>query len=715
MFRGNLWAFARASVLFSGVVVIAGCGQAETPAEKAPLSAQNTAAPSPPITAPVAVPAPAPIYIPRGDTSTWRVYKEKWSVADEREYGDFVTRIGESGCSSVNRCMWDPANPYAGTNPKGVTFYADCADLPYFLRAYFAWKKGLPFTYINAVSPKGSTSDIRYTLSGNRISSRRVITGGSGSGMSVLSWLRGNISSAMYRLHPADQDTDLYPIKIDRKALRPGSVLYDPNGHLAVVYKVEDDGRVRFIDAHPDNSLTHATYGRKFVRARPSMGSGFKNWRPFTLIGATKTESGEFVGGTVSFVANKDLEDYSTEQFYGNNENPPKDSNWSSGGFNIAGEPYEYYDYVRTQMAGGSLTYHPVVELRNMMRTNCEDIKYRAEAVDLAIRAGIQNKPQIQQLPRNIYGTEGEWEEFSTPSRDARLKTAFKEVRDQIERLVNEHRLGSKRVIYEGKNLIADLLAAYDQEALACSINYSRTDGVSTALGYEEVRKRLFLISFDPYHCVERRWGAYAPAELASCRDGADKTAWYQAEQYLRNQIDRTYEARMDHGLAALRSPGGEGKGVPVAPDVDLRAYLARELANPSKPIPPPVSAVPTAGAPTKPVTVAKPAVAPKPAQTAAKPAAKPADVRPTEVRHTTADDGVGFNVAPERWRSPLDAPYDPSKAKPLPTNKLTAPEPPAAPIPVGHIPADGQASPGTVVTTPPPGQGAGAQNPKHK
>ena len=26
-------------------------------------------------------------------------------------------------------------------------FNADCADLPYMLRAYFAWKNGLPFAY----------------------------------------------------------------------------------------------------------------------------------------------------------------------------------------------------------------------------------------------------------------------------------------------------------------------------------------------------------------------------------------------------------------------------------------------------------------------------------------------------------------------------------------------------------------------------------------
>jgi hypothetical protein len=72
------------------------------------------------------------------------------------------------------------------------------------------------------------------------------------------------------------ENTDLYPTRIDRKSIKPGSVLYDPNGHVAVVYEVEDDGRILFIDAHPDNSLTRGTYGRKFVARRRAWARGSK-------------------------------------------------------------------------------------------------------------------------------------------------------------------------------------------------------------------------------------------------------------------------------------------------------------------------------------------------------------------------------------------------------------------------------------------------------
>lgn len=499
--------------------------------------------------------------------------REAWSDADERGYSEFIQALGSANCKTVDACIKSPANPFARSDPPGISYRADCADLPYFLRAYYAWKRGLPFSYISAVSPKGSTRDIRYTVRGNDISSRRDIVTGTTSGMALLVDLRNTISSAMYRLHPDMEGTDLYPLRVDRKSIRPGSVLYDPNGHLAVVYKVELDGRILYIDAHPDNSLTRGTYGRKFVRSSPGMGAGFKNWRPTRLVGAARTPDGTLVGGRIAFAANAELADYSTEQYFGNVQRPP-DREWASGQFVLEGQPVDYYDYMRARLGGGSLAYEPIQELRNMMRANCEDIRYRAEAIDLAVAQNIHQKGQPSRLPPNIYGTEGEWEEFSTPSRDARLKSSFKELRDQVQRFVEWHAAGDKRIHYAGPDLLVDMLVAYDQEASACTILYLRSNGTPVQLGYEEVRRRMFLLSFDPYHCIERRWGATHPAEAMTCSDDATKAEWYAAEQSLRNQIDRTYDARMDFTLYDLKQGAGPGRGVEAPPDIDTRGYL---------------------------------------------------------------------------------------------------------------------------------------------
>jgi len=531
------------------------------------------------------------------DGLSYRVLRDAWTDADERGYAEFIQALGRANCRTIDQCLKNPANPFARSDPPGAYWRADCADLPYFLRGYYAWKRGLPFSYINAVSPKGGTRDIRYTVRGNEIASRRDVLTGSTSGTALLTDLRNTISSAMYRLHPDMENTDLYPTRIDRKSIKPGSVLYDPNGHVAVVYEVEDDGRILFMDAHPDNSLTRGTYGRKFVRSSPGMGAGFKNWRPLKLEGAVRTPESVLVGGRVVFAKNADLPDYSVEQFFGNVART-EDREWSSGPFVLEGQNVDYYDYVRAMMGGGSLAFEPLAEVRNMIRANCDDIRYRAEAVDLAIQNRIHLKPQPGRLPSNIYGTEGEWEEFSTPSRDARLKASFKELRDQVQRFVEWHAVGDKRVHYQGTNLLTDLLLAYDQEANACVITYLRSNGTPVQLGYEEVRRRMFAMSFDPYHCIERRWGATQPAEAMTCLDDPVKTEWYAAEQYLRNQIDRTYDARMDFTLSELKQGPGPGRGVATAPDVDARGYFVMMISQGGVPRPaaPPVIAP---GAPT--------------------------------------------------------------------------------------------------------------------
>jgi hypothetical protein len=209
-----------------------------------------------------------------------------------------------------------------------------------------------------------------------------------------------------------------------------------------------------------------------------------------------------------------------------------------------------------------------------MVTSNCADLGYRADAVTAALQTGLQNQPEPERLPANIYGTDGDWEMYSTPSRDARLKTAFVQLRESAGRFLALGQAHDPRLVYGGQDLPGDMLAAYDRAASACRISYLRSDGSQVSFGYEEARQRLFRMSFDPYQCVERRWGA-AGAELASCPDGQIKRRWYAAEQGLRNQIDRTYEARMDFSLGELEA-GVPGSG--PKPDTDTREFLLGQL-----------------------------------------------------------------------------------------------------------------------------------------
>jgi hypothetical protein len=539
---------------------------------------QPQTGPGPVIARPQVDPAEPPVAPPRPMTgfspSVYLIRYDRWTPADERGFGEFVTGIGESDCHTVNDCLHSPGNPFRASDPEGIYFESDCADLPYVLRAYYAWKRGLPFSYVDAVTPRGHTRDIRYTPNGNAVVERRDVLSGSISGYELLGEIRDAVSSATYRIHPDLDDPvpDLYSPIIDPKGVRPGTMIYDPNGHVGIVFKGEADGTIQYIDAHPDNGLTRGYYDERFIRSRPGMGAGFKNWRPMALVGATRRADGVYVGGHVAVARNKDIPDFSDEQYYGTGPRPADDADWEAGGFAIGSQPFAYYDFVRASLAGGKLQFDPVKEIREMVDSNCADLHYRADAVQLARDAGLENRPQPDRLPPNIYGTEGDWETYSTPSRDARLKTAFKEVREKAERFVTMYQKNDSRLIYTGSDLAAALIATYDAEAGKCHVAYTRTDGSQVTLSYEQARARLFRMSFDPYQCVERRWGADG-AELSTCPDGPNKQAWYAAEQNLRNQIDRTYDTQMDFTLDELRA-SGPGKGVAAPPDTDARGYL---------------------------------------------------------------------------------------------------------------------------------------------
>lgn len=518
---------------------------------------------------PNAAPAPAGLQ--------WRILKPEWSASDERAYGEFIRAIGLSGCRTVDECLRGPANIYRASDPAGSSFFADCADLPYVLRAYFAWKNGLPFSYVSGVAAIGESNDLRYSRYGNYVFQRTdILTTSDGhwpNARYVLTNISNMISSAMYRFAPKPREGDFfdfYPVKIAPGAIRAGTNIYDPNGHVAVVYDVDDEGRIRFIDSHPDNTLTRGSYGRRFVRASPPMGAGFKNWRPLKLIGASRASDGSYVGGHMVAAMDGQLPDWSDEQFYGTE----RGASWSAGRFVYKGETLDYYDYVRRAVAGHDIIYDPLAETRGMVKGLCDDLHYRAMAVDVAVQAGIDSQPQPSRLPENIYGTSGDWETYSTPSRDARLKVSFQELKDQIAKFLAMRKAGSKNIAYGGVNLARDIAAAYREEAGACTVVWIASDGSRRQMSFEEARKRLFDFSFDPYQCPERRWGAQG-TELATCRDDAVKRSWYEAERRLRNQSERTYDAKMGFSLEELRA-AVPASGRDDTPDVDVLSMLGK-------------------------------------------------------------------------------------------------------------------------------------------
>ncbi len=232
-------------------------------------------------------------------------------------------------------------------------------------------------------------------------------------------------------------------------------------------------------------------------------------------------------------------------------------------------------------MAGGILRFDPLAEIRDMVASNCADLSYRADAVTMGLEAGLENQTEPERLPVNIYGTDGDWEDYSTPSRDARLKTAFKELRDDAERFLGLYRAHDPAP----QSIRAAIWRATCRRSMTAQPRglHRLLCPAATARAFPSAMKRQGggcsacpSILINVWSCA----GARKVTNLRPAADGAVKQAWYAAEQGLRNQIDRTYEAKMDWSLRELQS-GDPAIGAGQPPDTDTRAYLLAQKEKP--------------------------------------------------------------------------------------------------------------------------------------
>jgi hypothetical protein len=478
----------------------------------------------------------------------WRITRDHWGPEDERGFGAFVTALGQSGCNSAQSCLRSAANPWRGSDGDFIDIDADCAKFPYLLRAYYAWKNGLPFGYADGVS------GARFSQGGNRVVSRAEITdhgGGIDPKRAILA-LMDNVYSGTYRVDAASTEgmpSDFYSPALQPGSIHPGTVIYDPNGHVGIVWQVDASGRIFYMDAHPDFTVSRSVYGAQFGQSPARLGGGLKNWRPLRLEGARR--DGRFlVGGHVVVARQREIPDFSLVQYQGTD---------GQGHFVYGGVRLGFYEYVRAAVSGGRTDYNPVYELQATMRTLCNDLNDRAQAVQQAVANGIAAKPHPARLPDNIYLTDdGEWEAYATPARDTRLRAAFVQFRRDLARMIDLWRMRDPRIVHDGQFLREDLLRAYDAQSEACRIVFLTADKRPVAMTFDGMARHLLAMSFDPYMCEALRWG---DASAASCNDGAEKRRWYDAEAPMRAEIGR------DEGGGAVQ---------PITPaDVDIRGLIA--------------------------------------------------------------------------------------------------------------------------------------------
>lgn len=544
----------------------------------------------------------------------WKITRQ-WSPSEEKLFSEFISNIGQAvrsrECLTTDDCLRSPkANPFfSKNNPQNLgEIFSDCADLPYILRGYFAFMRELPFVFPTGVTffsveidetraayyvakreydryrwynrprevkkrfkeledkleelLKAAGKDIRYSKTGNRITSLKKIEGGENIN-SILKQVVNSISTASFRVDSRFFDSgsvfkDTYSIKINRDAIKPGTILYDPSGHIGVVANITENGKIYLIDAHPDNSITYISYGEKFSRSPVNRGAGFVNWRPYT-----------FSQGKYYPVPNDELEDFGLVQFYGNPEREGVD--YRRARYSFEGQEMNFHHFVRASLSLQGLTIKPLEELTVNLDDLCRDFQDRVLSVEKAINDGISEKEHPNKMPENIYGTDGEWETYSTPSRDARLKASVREIYQSIEEYLNPELSPNLQFEYQGSNIKEDLYQIFLNKTSACSFSFKKSNGEIFQTNLRQSLKDLFNLSYNPYHCIELRWGL-GGSDLSSCQQSQDKWEWYEVEAPMRNQIDRDYSAFMGYDLDGFRR---SGLGVESVPEIDIESLLS--------------------------------------------------------------------------------------------------------------------------------------------
>jgi hypothetical protein len=460
---------------------------------------------------------PGPIEL--GNSSTAWIARNQWNDQYEVEFSAWVQQLFAKKAPTLTACLRNPeANSLYTEEDRNISLFSDCADLPYVLRAYFSFKKKLPFSFTSTISGG------RYT-NGNTPRTRSSFLLYS-SFLRLATAVVNSVHSGFFRYAWTTEQTDTYLAQVNRQSIVPGVVYYDANGHVLVVSRVDADGTVWFADGHPDNSLTSKRFGEFLSRGSCNTGGGFRRWRQQRVH-----------GGSIVLAANRE------EQFFDAGQSQCQSS------YQVDGFKLNYHQWVKRQLALGNARVDPLHELTQQLSALHEALKERVDSVNAAIDKGIHKKPHPNSLPYNIYGAEGEWEAYSTPGRDARLKSQVQEIFNFISLSVEAVARGNHPYLFSGtaRQLVQEYGKIWQDRATQQRISYSNSAGSVLVLTLAQIMDRLFKLSFDPYHCPELRWG---DTQSSTCQDGALKRDWYTKEQRLRHVIspDSRVHTTLDWG-----------------------------------------------------------------------------------------------------------------------------------------------------------------------
>lgn len=505
-----------------------------------------------------------------------RVWESKryWNGGEEALYSAWVRELftaprGEDlAVEALDRVTTDAdrnvlanALGYAEDDRReGIRLRPDCADTPYFLRAYYAWKRGLPFgfrhcsrgsdelaptcrAFLSNDSAPDLTREWRETLEDPlrelEISELDIVQHFF---RRTLAW---GVHTGNGRTAYADSNSDHYPVRLDRGGVRPGTIYADPYGHVFVVVELlagRDGlpGVLYAVDGQPDGSITRKRFweGNFLWNPAPHLGgSGFKAFRP---VAYETGEDGERV--LVSFDNDK------VARARG-------DLDVEVGKLDATA----FYDRMDDVITPG---------VRDPFRAQAEAVVALAEAVRVRVTSvnnGVefvrQNPGEVIEMPwgHTVFETVGSWENFSTPARDLRLLVAMDVVRtfgDKVARRPQSYGVdGSAQT-----QALLRRLAAQRRQMLRdpqYAITYKASDGSERTLRLDELfaRAERLEVAYNPNDCIEIRWGEAPDSdEMRTCTRRAPGDQQRKMQAYRVWFRDRRRPSRGD--------PGPEVEGV---------------------------------------------------------------------------------------------------------------------------------------------------------
>lgn len=378
----------------------------------------------------------------------------------------------------------------------------DCADNPFFLRAYFSWKNRLPFGFHQC--SRGSLS--RPPAVGRWFHNELPAEPGDEvkKFMRLMRLVMDTVHSGTGRTALAEDNTDYFPLPLSRNQLRPGAIFADPYGHTLVIVRwvpqtENRPGVLLAVDAQPDGTVGLKRFWKGnflFSTERVIGQPGFKAFRP-----VIRTPGG------LKLLSNREIQ-----------ENPAY-GNYSLEQLNLSPELF----YNRMEKLINPRPLDPETALKELFQALYEQLLVRVESVENGEKYLRAHPGQVIPMPSGaaVFLASGPWEDFSTPNRDLRLLIAM----DTIDEFPDKVAAHPEMYLIESSKRPEEvriwLKKLSTELARRLQIAYPRSDGRLQTLSLEEIlkRKEAFEMGYNPNDCPEIRWGAPpGSGERSSCR-----------------------------------------------------------------------------------------------------------------------------------------------------------------------------------------------------